>query len=156
MIVVLQRVKRAAVEVAGRTVGQIGRGICLLVGVEKGDAVRDAEYLAAKAAELRIFPDAEGKMSLALGEVGGQVLAVSQFTLAASTRKGRRPSFDSAEDPARAEELFARFVECIRQRGFPVETGVFQAEMEVELVNDGPVTFILDSRKREAAPPISR
>ncbi len=152
MILVLQRVKRAAVEVGGRTVGRVGRGVCLLVGVEKGDASRDAEYLAAKAAELRVFPDAAGKMNLALGEVGGQVLAVSQFTLAASTRKGRRPSFDAAEEPGRAEELFARFVACLRQRGLQVETGIFQAEMEVELVNDGPVTFILDSRKREEAP----
>jgi D-tyrosyl-tRNA(Tyr) deacylase len=149
MIVVLERVKRASVEVEGRPVGRIGRGICLLVGVEKGDSLEDAAYLAGKAAELRIFPDLQGKMNLSLGEVGGEVLAVSEFTLAASTKRGRRPSFDGAEEPRRAEEIFGRFLDCLRQRGFRVETGIFQAEMEVHVVNDGPVTFILDSRKKD-------
>lgn len=155
MKIVLQRVSEASVEVEGRVVGRIGRGICLLVGVEKGDTADDAEALAAKATELRIFPDEDGKMNLSLAGVGGEVLAVSQFTLAASTRKGRRPSFDHAEEPARAEELFRRFCDAIRRRGFRVETGVFQARMSVRLVNDGPVTFVLDSRTK-SEPRLSR
>ena len=146
MKIVLQRVARARVEIEGRTVGEIGMGICLLVGIEKGDAPEDAERLARKAIELRIFPDAEGKMNLALAEAGGEVLAVSQFTLAGSVKKGRRPSFDSAEAPDRAAELFEIFVRLIAESGIRVATGVFQAHMVVHIVNDGPVTFILDSR----------
>jgi len=144
--IVLQRVRRASVEVDGRTVGAIGRGICLLVGIEKEDTVQNAEFLARKAVDLRIFPDAEGKMNLSLADVGGEVLAVSQFTLTASVRKGRRPSFDGAENPAAAAGLFDRFVGLIRSAGFTVETGVFQADMDVHIQNDGPVTFILDSK----------
>jgi len=150
MRVVLQRVKKASVEVDGRTVGEIGRGICLLVGVEKGDTAADAEYLARKTVELRIFPDAEGKMNLALADVGGEVLAVSQFTLAGSVKKGRRPSFDNAEAPGKAAELFAHLTGLIRASGLRVETGVFQADMDVLIVNDGPVTFVLDSKQRPA------
>ncbi len=146
MKIVLQRVKEARVDVEGGTAGRIGRGLCLLVGVEKGDGEADAEYLARKCVELRIFPDAQGKMNLSLAEAGGEVLAVSQFTLAGSVRKGRRPSFDGAEAPARAAELFAHFVGAVAALGVTVETGVFQALMEVRLVNDGPVTFILESR----------
>jgi len=146
MKIVLQRVKRASVEVEGKIVGEIGRGICLLVGVEKGDGPDDAERLARKAVELRIFPDAEGKMNLALAEADGAVLAVSQFTLAGSVKKGRRPSFDTAEAPDRAAELFETFVRKLSDAGVRVATGVFQAHMDVHLVNDGPVTFILDSR----------
>jgi len=157
MIIVLQRVKEAWVEVAGRTTGRIGPGICLLVGVEKGDTPQDAEFLARKAAELRIFPDSQGKMNLSLRESSGDVLAVSQFTLAGSTKKGRRPSFDSAEEPVRAAQLFDHLVLRIREQGFRVETGVFQALMDVHLTNDGPVTFILESRKtREDAGALSR
>ncbi len=147
MKVVLQRVKEAWVEVGGETVGRIGRGVCLLVGVEKGDRDEDALFLARKAVELRIFPDAEGKMNLSLADVGGEVLAVSQFTLAASVRKGRRPSFDGAEAPGRAVELFDRLVGSVEALGVTVETGVFQAVMDVHILNDGPVTFILDSRR---------
>ncbi|MCX6569739.1 MAG: D-aminoacyl-tRNA deacylase [Candidatus Aminicenantes bacterium] len=147
MKIVLQRVKEARVDVDGRTVGRIGRGVCLLVGIEKGDAESDAESLAKKAVELRIFPDAEGKMNLSLAEAGGEVLAVSQFTLAASVRKGRRPSFDGAEEPRRAAELFDRFVGAVEALGVIVETGVFQALMDVHILNDGPVTFILESGK---------
>src|SRR4030042_424675 len=110
MIVVLQRVKQARVEVEGRTAGRIGPGVCLLVGIEKGDTREDAEFLARKTVELRIFPDNQGKMNLSLAEAGGEVLAVSQFTLAGSTRKGRRPSFDGAEEPTLAAELFDPFV----------------------------------------------
>jgi len=145
--IVLQRVKQAAVEVQGKITGKIERGICLLVGIEKGDSEDDAQYLAKKVVELRIFPDKEGKMNLSLSETRGGVLAVSQFTLAGSTKKGRRPSFDRAELPERAEELFRYFVNLIRQRGIKIETGVFGALMDVRMVNDGPVTFILEKRK---------
>ena len=145
MVIVLQRVKQAWVEVGGRTTGRIGPGICLLVGIEKGDTLEDAEFLASKSTELRIFPDKEGKMNLSLADSGGAVLAVSQFTLAGSTKKGRRPSFDGAEEPARAAELFEHLVALIRKKGFRVETGIFQAMMDVHLTNDGPVTFILES-----------
>ena len=146
MTIVLQRVREARVDVEGRTVGRIGRGICLLVGVEKGDGEANAEHLARKCTELRVFPDAQGRMNLSLAEIGGEVLAVSQFTLAASVRKGRRPSFDGAEEPARAAELFDHFVGAIEALGVTVETGMFQAMMDVHIVNDGPVTFILDSK----------
>jgi D-tyrosyl-tRNA(Tyr) deacylase len=149
MKIVLQRVKEASVEASGQTVGRIGRGICLLVGVERGDVPADAEAMARKVTELRIFPDQEGKMNLSLAEVGGEVLAVSQFTLAGSTRKGRRPSFDGAEDPVKAEYLFRHLCESIRKGSFRVETGVFQAAMDVHLINDGPVTFVLDSKRGE-------
>jgi len=142
------------VEVEGRTVGRIGRGYCLLVGIEKNDAEVEADRLARKIADLRIFPDAQGKMNLSLGETGGAILAVSQFTLAASVRKGRRPSFDDACEPTRAEELFGRFVAALRGAGCEVATGIFQAEMQVRLVNDGPVTFILDAEHKNP-PPVS-
>ncbi len=145
MKIVLQRVTEAEVRVEGRVVGRIGRGLCLLVGVEKGDTEAVAETLARKAAELRIFPDAAGKMNLSAAEVGGAVLAVSQFTLAGSTDKGRRPGFDRAEEPVRAAALFEHFVAAMRARGLDVATGVFRALMAVSIVNDGPVTFILDS-----------
>ncbi len=134
-------------EARGQTSGRIGRGICLLVGIEKGDIREDCEFLAKKVTELRIFPDNEGRMNLSLAEVGGEVLAVSQFTLAGSTRKGRRPSFDCAEEPARAASLFEDLVGRIRQRGFRVQTGVFQAEMNVHINNEGPVTFVIESRR---------
>jgi len=148
MKIVLQRVKKASVAVDGRVVGAIGAGICLLVGVEKGDTDKDVEALARKAVELRIFPDAEGKMNLSLADAGGEVLAVSQFTLAGSVNKGRRPSFDGAESPQLAAALFDHFVKTIRSAGFKVETGVFQAVMDVAILNDGPVTFILDSKAK--------
>lgn len=143
MIIVLQKVKEAAVSVQGKVVGKIERGVCLLVGIEKKDTEEDARYLARKIAELRIFPDKQGKMNRSLCDVCGEVLAVSQFTLAGSIKKGRRPSFDTAEDPSRAEPLFLYFVEKVRSFGLNVETGVFAASMEVSLINDGPVTFIL-------------
>ena len=126
MKIVLQRVKEARVDVEGKTAGRIGRGICLLVGVEKGDREDDARALAKKAVELRIFPDAAGKMNLSLADVRGEVLAVSQFTLAASVRKGRRPSFDGAEEPRRAAELFDLFVEAIEAAGFKAKRESFR------------------------------
>ena len=149
MKIVLQRVRSASVEVEGNAVGKIGRGVCLLIGVERGDSEEDALYLAHKVTELRIFPDDEGKMNLSLLDTQGEVLAVSQFTLAASTRKGRRPGFDKAEEPERAEELFKYFVGLVRNKGLNVETGVFQAMMDVNLINEGPVTFFLRSRESE-------
>jgi len=147
MKIVLQRVKEAAVEVQGKVIGKIGQGICLLVGIEKGDSEEDAHYLAKKVTELRIFPDEEGKMNLSVLDIQGEAMAVSQFTLAGSVKKGRRPSFDKAEEPEKAEKLFKYFVELIKQRGMKVETGVFQAMMDVHLINEGPVTFILESKK---------
>ncbi len=143
MKIVLQRVKEASVSVGDETVGRIGRGVCLLVGVEKGDSEADADYLSKKVAELRIFPDSDGKMNLSLLDIGGGVLAVSQFTLAGCIRKGRRPSFDRAEPPRSAEVLFDYFVGRLREQGVKVATGVFGAMMDVRLINDGPVTFIL-------------
>lgn len=149
MKIVLQRVKEARVTVEGKVKGSIGRGLCLLVGVEKGDREVEADWLAAKVAELRVFPDENDKMNLSVKEIKGSLLVVSQFTLAGSVRKGRRPSFDEAEAPARAAELFDYFVEKLREQGLEVQTGVFQAMMEVHLINDGPVTFILDSRLKQ-------
>lgn len=147
MKVLLQRVSRAAVRVDGTTVGSIGRGLVVFVGVEAIDAGDDAEWNAAKTAELRIFPDAEGRMNLSVEEIQGAVLVVSQFTLAASTRRGRRPSFESAAVPERAHALYQSFVKALRDRGLVVATGTFRAMMEVELVNDGPVTVLLDPRE---------
>ncbi len=147
MKIVLQRVKNASVVVTGEVTGKIKQGVCLLVGIEKGDTEEDAFYLARKIVELRIFPDEEGKMNRSLSNIQGEVLAVSQFTLAGSIKKGRRPSFDKAEDPELAEELFNCFVDQIRKSGIKVETGVFGAMMDVHLINDGPVTFILQDKK---------
>jgi len=142
---VIQRVSAAKVEVEGKTVGQIGRGILLLLGVEKGDEERDADWLAEKIGNLRIFEDEKGKMNLSVKEIEGELLAVSQFTLAGNCAKGRRPSFDTAAPPEEANRLYEYFVERLRGLGLPVETGVFQAMMQVSLTNDGPVTFILES-----------
>jgi D-tyrosyl-tRNA(Tyr) deacylase len=143
MKIVLQRVSEASVCVGRKTVGRIGRGLCLLVGVEKGDTEDTADHMAQKIGELRIFSDPDGKMNLSLLDIGGGVLAVSQFTLAGSIRKGRRPSFDRAEAPEAAAALFDYFVERLRGKGMEVETGVFGAKMDVRLVNEGPVTFFL-------------
>jgi D-tyrosyl-tRNA(Tyr) deacylase len=143
----LQRVSDARVAVDGETVGAIGGGLLVLLGVEEGDGEQDAEGLAKKTAELRLFEDAEGKMNLSVMEVGGEVLVVSQFTLAADCRKGRRPGFSRAAEPETANRLYLYFVELLKGRGLTVATGRFQAMMQVHLVNDGPVTFLLDSRK---------
>ena len=146
MKAVLQRVKRASVTVDGQIVGQIGQGILVLVGVEQGDTDEDARHLADKTVNLRIFDDAEGKMNLSLEDVHGALLVVSQFTLLGDCRKGRRPSFIQAAPPELAEKLYETFVAAAGVRGIPVATGKFRAMMDVELVNDGPVTLILDSR----------
>ena len=147
MKAVIQRVGAATVEIDAKTAGQIGKGILVLLGVEKGDKERDAARLAEKIANLRIFEDENGKMNLSVREIGGELLAVSQFTLAGNCAKGRRPSFDSAAPPEEANRLYEFFVERLRELGLPVETGVFQAMMQVSLVNDGPVTFILESSR---------
>jgi len=144
MRLLLQRVTRAAVRVCGETVGEIGRGVLVLVGVERGDGEAEAEAAAKKLATLRIFEDADGRMNLDAGAVSGEFLVVSQFTLAGSLAKGRRPSFDRAAPPEVAEPLVEALVEALRGHGHPVATGRFRARMEVELVNDGPVTFVLD------------
>jgi D-tyrosyl-tRNA(Tyr) deacylase len=147
MRAVIQRVREARVEIDGVTVGAIGTGMLVLLGVARGDTAEDAAYLAEKTAGLRIFEDGEGKMNLALPEVGGAVLVVSQFTLLGDCRKGRRPGFTAAAPPELADALYADFAAALRARGLTVATGVFQAEMQVHLVNDGPVTLLLDSRK---------
>lgn len=147
MRVVIQRVKEAHVDVAGVTVGSIQTGLLVLVGVTSSDTREDAEYLADKIVQLRIFPDDLKRMNRSIHETGGQLLVISQFTLYGDCRKGRRPSFDAAAPPEQAKNLYDYFVERLRLSNTLVETGVFQAEMEVYLVNDGPVTFVLDSNK---------
>ncbi len=145
MIIVVQRVSRAEVRVEADVVGKIGLGLMVLVGVERGDGDADADALARKLVALRIFPG-RTPMDLSVKDVSGACLVVSQFTLAGSTRKGNRPSFDRAEDPALANALYLRFADRIRGEGIEVATGRFAAHMQVDLVNDGPVTFILQAR----------
>ena len=147
MRVVIQRVTEAHVDVAGATVGAIRTGLLVLVGVTSTDTQKDAEYLADKIVHLRIFPDDVRRMNRSLLEAQGELLVVSQFTLYGDCRKGRRPSFDAAAPPEQAKKLYDNFVERLRLSNTIVETGVFQAEMEVHLINDGPVTFVLDSNK---------
>jgi D-tyrosyl-tRNA(Tyr) deacylase len=147
MRAVVQRVARASVQVEGEVVGRIDLGWLVLLGVARGDADADADRLAEKVVGLRAFADEQGKMNRSVTEVSGAVLVVSQFTLLGDCRKGRRPSFDEAAEPAEAERLYRRFAAAIGAAGVPIATGVFRALMQVELVNDGPVTFLLDSRK---------
>lgn len=147
MRAVVQRVARASVEVRGEVCGQIERGALVLLGVAVGDTSADAAALAEKLAGLRIFDDPQGKMNLALADVAGAMLVVSQFTLLGDCRKGRRPSFTAAAPPALAEQLYEEFVGLVRQRGITVETGRFGAQMAVSLVNDGPVTLVVESGK---------
>lgn len=149
MRVVLQRVSRASVRVEGKVVGEIGRGLALLLGVHQEDTPECAEFLAAKCAELRVFPDDQGKMNLSVTEIGGSALVISQFTLYGDCHKGRRPNFMAAAGPEKATKLYEYFVAALRRHVKQVETGVFGATMEVDLVNDGPVTLILD---RDGAP----
>ncbi len=148
MRAVVQRVSRASVLSEGRESGRIDNGLLVLLGVEKGDTEKDAAYLASKVSKLRIFEDSEGKMNLSCSAVGGQVLCVSQFTLLGDTRGQNRPSFFQAEEPERADELYRQTCAMIRDNGLPVQTGVFRTHMEVSLVNDGPVTILIDSRKQ--------
>ena len=144
MKIVLQRVREAEVEVDGKTVGKIGKGLLLLIGFEKGDSEEVFPKIAEKIVNLRIFDDEERKMNLSLLDLNLEILAVSNFTLAGDTRRGRRPSFDKAERPERALELFKRFVDELKKYGVRVGEGVFGARMEVRLVNDGPVTFVFE------------
>ena len=148
MRAVVQRVSRASVTVRGEVVGQVGLGLLVLLGVGQGDTEANAAYLAEKVCGLRIFEDDQGKMNRSVQDAGGSVLAVSQFTLYGDARKGKRPSFDAAARPERARELYELFVERIRAAGLRCETGRFQEMMQVELVNDGPVTILLDSAKQ--------
>ena len=148
MKVLLQRVTGASVSVAGEVVGRVGRGLMVFVGVANGDTEKDVQYLAQKMVNLRIFSDEEGKFNLSALDIKGELLLVSQFTLLADTRKGRRPSFVEAASPAQAEELFNHFVEQASATGLKVETGRFQQYMQVEIHNDGPVTILLDSRDK--------
>jgi D-tyrosyl-tRNA(Tyr) deacylase len=147
MRAVIQRVNRARVRVNGQTTGEIGPGLLVLLGVGKGDTAKESDDLVDKVINLRIFEDAEGKMNLSLLEVNGELMVISQFTLYADCRKGRRPSFTDAAPPGEAQRLYDYFVETSRNRGLKVATGFFQALMEVELVNSGPVTILLDSSK---------
>jgi len=144
----LQRVTGASVSIGGEVVGRIGRGLVVLVGVASGDTDKDINYLAQKIVNLRIFPDEDGRFDLSALDIRGELLLVSQFTLLADTRKGRRPSFVEAAPPDEAEKLFGRFVEQARATGLRVETGRFRQYMQVEIHNDGPVTILLDSREK--------
>ena len=150
MKALLQRVTKASVSVGGEVVGSIGPGLVVFVGVANGDSERDVQYLAEKTTGLRIFDDGQGRLNLSVQDIGGELLLVSQFTLLADTRKGRRPSFTDAAPPAQAEALFNQFVEQVRATGLKVATGRFQQCMQVEIHNDGPVTIMLDSREKFA------
>ncbi|MDA8433414.1 MAG: D-aminoacyl-tRNA deacylase [Nitrospiraceae bacterium] len=149
MKALLQRVSEASVEVEGKEVGRIGKGLLVLLGVVNGDTSEDVEYLGAKIPNLRIFGDGRGKMNLSVREVGGGILVVSQFTLAADCRKGNRPSFDNAGAPDLAEKFYLDLIGRLSSGGGPVEAGRFGAAMKVRLVNDGPVTILLDSRREK-------
>lgn len=142
----VQRVTRAKVEVDQQVVGEIARGVVVLLGVGEGDSMEDVHYMAKKISHLRIFPGEDGKMNRSLIDVNGAVLAISQFTLYADTRKGRRPSFIRAAKPDLGQELYERFVDELRDSGITVSTGIFQTDMQIELVNDGPVTIMMDSQ----------
>jgi len=144
----LQRVTRASVSIKGEVVGQIGPGLVVLVGVANGDTGSEAQYLAQRTVNMRIFPDEEGKFNFSVLDIRGELLVVSQFTLLADTRKGRRPSFVEAAPPAQAEELIEKFIAEARTSGLKVETGQFQQYMQVEIHNDGPVTIMLDSQDK--------
>lgn len=144
MKVVIQRVSQASVSVQGTVLGSIEKGILVLLGIDKGDNINQAEFIASKVANLRIFADENDKMNLSVKDIKGKVLVVSQFTLSGECRKGKRPSFDTAEHPSLAEPLYIKFVELIKNEGIEVETGEFGAMMQISLINDGPVTFIIE------------
>lgn len=147
MKVVIQRAEECKVTVGGKTVGSIENGFLILLGIEKGDTEKEAEKLSAKVSGLRIFTDENDKMNLSLSDIGGEVLVVSNFTLCANCRKGKRPNFENAERPEKAEPLYEYFCECMHRNGIKkVEKGIFGADMKVSLVNDGPVTIIIDSK----------
>lgn len=147
MRAVVQRVKRAEVKVRGESVGEIDKGLLLFLGIADNDTEKDCEYIARKVANLRIFPDEHSLMNRSLLDINGSALVVSQFTLLGDCRKGRRPSFSNAAPPEKAKTIYEKFIELLRDMGIQVETGIFQAMMEVYLINDGPVTILLDSKK---------
>ncbi|PKK91134.1 MAG: D-tyrosyl-tRNA(Tyr) deacylase [Candidatus Wallbacteria bacterium HGW-Wallbacteria-1] len=147
MRAIVQRVSRASVSVDGETKSLIGKGFMVLLGAGRGDTAQDVDYICRKLRDLRIFDDPEGKMNLGIADVAGEVLLVSQFTLYGDARKGRRPSFSEAEEPVAGLKSFELVVETLRKMGLKVQTGIFGAHMNVELVNDGPVTILMDSRK---------
>ncbi len=146
MRIVIQRVKQASVRVSGGTVGAIRKGLLIFLGVAKKDTIANINFIVDKVAELRIFADHEGKMNVPIREAGGEFLVVSQFTLLGDCSQGRRPSFDEAADPLKGEEYYNLFVEELKKKGFKVETGRFRAMMDVELINDGPVTFVIETK----------
>lgn len=150
MKALLQRVTKASVSVADEVVGQIGQGLVVFLGISRGDTEQDARYLAEKTVGLRIFPDSEGRFNLSALDTGADLLAVSQFTLLADTRKGKRPSFTQAAPPQEAEALFEKFLSYLRSSGLRVESGMFQQHMLVKIHNDGPVTIMLDSKEKHA------
>lgn len=147
MRAVVQRVSQSRVTVDGTVTGEIKRGLMVLLGVAEGDTEKDAEYMVGKISGLRIFMDEDEKMNLSVKDIGGDILAVSQFTLYGDVRKGKRPSFSTAARPEEANRLYRYFIECCQKRGIKVEEGIFQAEMLVKIHNDGPVTILLDSQK---------
>lgn len=147
MRAVVQRVTESSVSVDGKITGKIGKGLMVLIGVEEGDTEKDADYIARKVSALRVFDDEDGVMNLSLQDVGGEVLAVSQFTLLGDVRKGNRPSYFQAADPEEADALYRKVIDLIKAKGINVEEGVFQAEMMVNISNDGPVTILLESHK---------
>lgn len=146
MIALVQKVKKASVKINGKTVSQIGKGILVFIGIEKEDKVSDAEYLVNKISNLRIFEDERGKMNLSVKDIKGEIMVISEFTLAGDCKKGLRPSFDRAMKPEDAQKLYKVFVDLMKQTGIPVKEGVFRSFMHVSLVNEGPVTFIINSR----------
>lgn len=148
MKAVIQRVSKASVDVEGQTIGKIGKGFMVLLGVHENDTQEDLDYLVKKVTGLRIFEDSQGKMNLSLADVGGSLLVISQFTLLASTKKGNRPSFIQAGAPQMSEDLYEQFMDACRNMGFHVEHGKFGAHMDVSLTNDGPVTIIIDSQHK--------
>lgn len=147
MKALIQRISSAQVQIGDKIRGKVDRGILIFLGVEKGDTDSDADYLIKKITGLRIFEDNAGKMNLSVRDIGGKILVVSQFTLSADCRKGTRPSFERAEEPSRAREMYYKLLDKLRYEGIPTESGEFGASMTVHLINDGPVTILLDSRK---------
>lgn len=148
MRLLIQRVGEATVEVDDKIVGKIGAGLLVFIGVEKGDSNDEVQYLAQKTVNLRIFEDAQGKMNLSVKDISGEILVISQFTLAADLSRGNRPGFDDAAKPAEAEKLYQAYCAQLKQLGMRIATGIFQADMKVRLLNDGPATFILEKRSR--------